>query len=130
MVTKPPEGVNFTVYNSAQSAADVAMLREALGYEEWNLYALSYGTRLAQTILRDNDAGIRSVVLDSAYPIEVNLQTETPTNLKRAMDIFFNACAMDAGCNAAYPELESVFWDVVAELNETPRLLTISNFTV
>jgi pimeloyl-ACP methyl ester carboxylesterase len=120
-------GVNFNVYNSAQSAADVAMLRQALGYEAWNLYALSYGTRLAQTILRDNPAGVRSVVLDSVYPIEANLVTETPDNLKRAMDVFFAACANDEACNAAYPDLETVFWNLVADLNEEPRLLTISN---
>lgn len=121
------EGVNFAVYNSAQNAADVAMLRVALGYEEWNLLGASYGTRLAQTILRDNDAGVRSVVLDSVYPLEVNLQTDTPANLKRAMDLFFAMCAADETCSTEYPDLETVFWDLVAEYNETPFLLTTAD---
>jgi pimeloyl-ACP methyl ester carboxylesterase len=67
------EGVNLDVFNSTQSAADVDLLREALGYEEWNIYGISYGTRLAQTVMRDHPDGIRSVILDSPYPLEANL---------------------------------------------------------
>ncbi|MCA9904902.1 MAG: alpha/beta fold hydrolase, partial [Anaerolineae bacterium] len=71
------DGVNLQAYNSAENAADVADLRVALGYDEWNLYGISYGTRLAQTIVRDYPQGIRSVILDSAYPLAANLQVET-----------------------------------------------------
>lgn len=35
------EGINLQAYNSAENAADVADLRVALGYEEWNLYGVS-----------------------------------------------------------------------------------------
>ena len=121
------EGVNFSVYNSAQNAADVAMLRKALGFAEWNLLGASYGTRLVQTILRDDDAGVRSVILDSTYPVEVNLQTDTPANMKQAMDIFFAACDADEACRTTYPDLENVFWDLVQEFNEAPFLLTTAN---
>lgn len=38
------EGVNLEAFTTVQSAADVAVLREALGYDEWNLYGVSYGT--------------------------------------------------------------------------------------
>ena len=60
-------------YNSAQSAADIEAMRQALGYEELNLLGISYGTRLAQTIVRDYPGGVRSVVFDSTYPIEIDL---------------------------------------------------------
>ena len=63
-------GVDFSAYNSAESAADVADLRLTLGYDEWDLYGLSYGTRLALTVMRDHPEGVRSVVLDSTYPPE------------------------------------------------------------
>ena len=89
------EGANFDVYDSAASAADLEDLRRALGYEEWNLLGISYGTRLALTTMRDHPQGLRSVVLDSAYPPQVNIVTETPANLARAMETFFNACAED-----------------------------------
>lgn len=114
------EGVDFSDYNSAASAADVRDLRRALAYEAVNLFGVSYGTRLAQTIVRDYPEGIRSVTLDSAYPIAANIVLETPANLARAFDVFFDGCAADAACRAAYPELEDRFWELVAATDEEP----------
>jgi pimeloyl-ACP methyl ester carboxylesterase len=61
-------GADLSAYNSTESAADVADLRKVLGYAAWNIYGTSYGSYLAQTIMRDHPAGIRSVVLDSVLP--------------------------------------------------------------
>ena len=47
------EGVNLAAYRSAESAADVEDLRLALGYDSWNIHGVSYGTRLALTVMRD-----------------------------------------------------------------------------
>lgn len=121
------QSINLAAYNSAQSAADLNLLRETLGYEEWNVWGISYGTRLAQTAVRDFPQGIRSVVLDSAYPLEVNLLTDTPTNVDRAFDAFFDHCAVDAVCSEAYPDLQTVFFDTVAQLNEEKVILPLTN---
>ena len=110
------DGVDLSAYNSAENAADVNDLRLVLGYDEWNVYGISYGTRLAQTIMRDYPEGLRSVILDSAYPLEVDLFTEAPANLDRALTVLFEGCAADPGCAAAYPELETVLWETVAAL--------------
>jgi pimeloyl-ACP methyl ester carboxylesterase len=112
------EGVNLAAYNSAESAADLNDLREALGYDEWNVWGVSYGTRLAQTAVRDHPTGIRSIILDSAYPLEVNLLTDTPANVARAFEVFFAGCAADPACAEAFPDLETVFYDTVTQLNE------------
>ena len=114
------EGVNLAPYSSAESAADLNDLRLALGYEEWNLYGISYGTRLALTTMRDYPEGIRSVILDSSYPLQISLYTEMPANLDRALNVFFDGCAADPTCSEAYSELETVFWELVDQLNATP----------
>ncbi|MCF6506668.1 alpha/beta fold hydrolase [Blastococcus sp. MG754426] len=119
------EGVDFSDYNSAASAADLEDLRVALGYDEWNLYGISYGTRLAQAALRDHPEGIRSVVLDAAYPVDADLYEETPGNAVRAMDALFATCADDAGCAARYPDLEPRFRALVDELNASPAPITV-----
>lgn len=67
------QGVDLTAYNSVASAADLEDLRAVLGYAEWNLYGVSYGTRLALSAMRDNPAGIRSVILDSTLPLQANI---------------------------------------------------------
>jgi len=114
------EGVNLRAYNSAESAADLNDLRVALGYEEWNLFGTSYGTRLALTAMRDYPEGIRSVILDSTYPPQVSLYEEMPANADRAFTVFFEGCAADPVCSEAYPDLETVFYQLVDRLNASP----------
>ncbi len=121
------EGVDFTAYNSAESAADVADLRKVLGYDEWNLYGISYGTKLALTVMRDHPEGVRSVVLDSVYPPERDLITEIPANFARALDEFFMACETDPDCATDYPNLEARFFALVDELNAVPIMVEISD---
>ncbi|MCZ2857410.1 alpha/beta hydrolase [Blastococcus sp. VKM Ac-2987] len=119
------EGVDFADYNSAASAADLEDLRVALGHDEWNLYGISYGTRLAQAALRDHPDGIRSVVLDAAYPVDADLYEETPGNAVRAMEALFATCADDPGCAAQYPDLQQTFTNLVEELNASPAPITV-----
>lgn len=113
-------GVNLDAYNSAENAADVADLRLALGYDEWNLYGISYGTRLALTVMRDHPEGVRSVMIDSVYPPEVNSWEEYGQNTADMFDALFNACARDSACNAAYPNLKTVFFATADKLNASP----------
>ena len=41
------DGVDLSTFSSVTSAHDVDAIRRALGYEQWNLHGISYGTRLA-----------------------------------------------------------------------------------
>ncbi|MCI0695984.1 alpha/beta hydrolase, partial [candidate division KSB1 bacterium] len=118
-------GIDTSAYHSAENAADIADLRLALGIDEWNLYGISYGTRLALTIMRDHPEGIRSVVIDSVAPPQRSLYVETPINGGSAYTFLFEACAADVECNAAYPDLERVFSEVVDELNTRPVIIQI-----
>jgi pimeloyl-ACP methyl ester carboxylesterase len=119
-------GVNLAAYTSAANAADLDALRRALGYEQWNLHGISYGTRLALTALRDYPEGIRAVILDSTYPPQADLYTELPANITRALDTLFDACADDAGCSADYPNLNAVFYEAVAALNRNPAIIHVT----
>jgi pimeloyl-ACP methyl ester carboxylesterase len=118
---------DLTAYNTASNAADVDDLRRALGYDQVNLWGTSYGTRLALEVMRDYPEGLRSVVLDSVYPPDVDLYMELPANAERAFDTLFTSCAADAACNAAFPDLETVFFDTVDRLNEEPTTFEVTD---
>jgi len=120
------EGVNLAAYHSAASAADLEDLRLALGYPQLNLYAVSYGTRLALTLMRDYPHAVRSAVLDSTYPPQVHLYTALAPNAQRAFQALFRLCAADPGCSAAYPDLETVFYGLVERLTASPLPVTFS----
>lgn len=112
--------VNLNFYNSAHSAADIADLRIALGVEQVNLFGISYGTRLALTVMRDYPAGVRSVILDSAYPPVVDAYEEMGLNAHRSFQQMFGDCAADPACNAAYPDLGARFYRLVEAWNNNP----------
>jgi len=118
------QGINLSAYNSRENAADLDALRAALGYEQWNLFGISYGTRLALTALRDFPQGIRSVVLDSSYPLEQDLYAAIAPNFDRALRQLFEGCT--AECARAYPDLENVFYQTVQRLAQTPVLVESS----
>jgi len=120
------QGVNLAAFDSAENAADLDAVRQALGIEQWNLYGISYGTRLALTLMRDFPQGIRSVVIDSVVPLQVDLYTSIPGNAARAMETFFGACASNAGCDRDFPHLEQTFFDLVDRLNEQPATFPIT----
>lgn len=114
-------GIDVSSFGSRAMAADAEDLMLALGYERWNIFGLSYGTRVAQVTLRDLDSSrVRSVVLDSVGPLRAFLFTEMAANLDRALDGLFRACEQDSACAAAYPDLEATFVDLVERLTQRP----------
>jgi pimeloyl-ACP methyl ester carboxylesterase len=119
------QGIDLSAYHSAASAADLNDLRLVLGYDKLNLYAVSYGTRLALTLMRDHPEAVRSAVLDSVYPLQVNLYTALAPNADRAFNVFFARCVADPSCNSAYPDLRAVFYQLVDQLKVSPVSLSL-----
>ena len=107
-------------YNTRENAADIEAIRRALGYEQVNLWGISYGTKLALTAMRDYPESFRRVVLDSVYPLEANLYTELPINFDRALRVLFENCHADMACRQTYPDLETVLFSAVDDLNRYP----------
>ncbi len=115
---------DLNLVNTPTFAADLADIRVALGYDEWNLFGVSYGTILALTTMRDFPEGIRSVIIDSVSPLDANLWEEIALNQARGFDLLFASCAADDECAAAYPTLEADFYALVEQLNAEPVLVS------
>jgi pimeloyl-ACP methyl ester carboxylesterase len=113
-------GVDLAAYNTAESAADVKDLRISLAIAEWNLYGVGYGTRLALAVLRDFPAGVRSVILDSAQPPQVNAWEEAAANLNRAFGQLVASCAAQPACDAAFPGLAARIFDAATQYDLGP----------
>ena len=120
------KGADLSAYNSTESAADFADLRKVLGFDVWNVYATSYGSYVAQTLMRDHPEGIRSVVLDSVLPTTYNVAA----NWQNASDGFnnlFQACAAEPACNASHPHLQQTFTGLVNKLEAEPLTATVKD---
>lgn len=118
------QGIDLSLYNTDQDAADVNAIRQALGYKTLNLYGISYGTLLGLAIMRDFPAGVRSAVLDSNVPPEQAMEVGQIAATNRVFNQLFNGCKADAGCNQAYPNLGKVFYATVDKLNKNPVVVS------
>ena len=107
-------GVVLQDYSAAALASDLSSLRQVLGYEEWNLYGVSYGARQALIFMRDYPDGLRSVVLDSVYPLDIDLAKETAVTYAHALELLF------AANEELHPQFEQAFFDLVSELDTAP----------
>ncbi len=107
-------------YTSANNARDFDDVRRALGYEQWNLYGISYGTRLGLTILRDYPLGVRAAILDAVVPLDVDLFAHLGQNGQSAFEEVFATCQADAVCADKYPDSMAQMRAVAARLDAEP----------
>jgi pimeloyl-ACP methyl ester carboxylesterase len=117
------QGVDLSFYNSKTIAKDVVDLVKALGYNEFDLYGISYGTRLAFEVMRLKPDGLRAVIADSSVSpnvlIEENLSTRQYEILQRVLD----ECLLDLKCNQRFPNLRARLKAVLRWLDEHPAAL-------
>jgi pimeloyl-ACP methyl ester carboxylesterase len=119
------EGFDLAGYNSVANAEDLADLRLALGYSEWNLYSISYGTRTALETLRGFPQGIRSVILDSPIPPQIDKTMSGPIPRASALSSLFATCKADPACSHDYPNLETTFDELLQQVAQSPIELAI-----
>jgi pimeloyl-ACP methyl ester carboxylesterase len=112
--------IDINQYHSAASATDIRDLAAALKLEQVNLYGISYGSRLALTVIRDHPEIVRSAVLDAVFPPEADLIEDRIFNRFQAFEAMFNACSANPACAAAYPGLEDNFYAMIERYNENP----------
>jgi pimeloyl-ACP methyl ester carboxylesterase len=66
------------------------------------------------------------VILDSVYPPDVNLFTESPTNRWQALDALLDTCAEDTACNTMYADVRNRLSQTVTALNANPEVIFLS----
>ena len=120
-------GADLAAYNTTESTADVADLRIAMGYDEWNLYGISYGSDLALQTLRDHPAGIRSVVVDAVLPPNINPIEIGWRAANESATAIYAACAADPACHGAFPEGRAEYIRVLNDLAAHPRTVHVAD---
>ncbi len=111
------KGYQLKAFNTRESAGDVNDIRKALGYKKLNVWGASYGTYLAQIVMRDYRRVVRAVNLEAIIDPSQDWSARAPLAFDRSRIEIFKACAADASCNATYPNLSQTFDDLIVELN-------------
>ncbi|MBT8220177.1 MAG: alpha/beta hydrolase [Bacteroidia bacterium] len=121
------QGIDLNAYNTNEIAADIEDLRKVLGIGQYNLLTLSYSTKIAQVLIRDYPEAIRSVVMDSPLPLEVNYDERSLSNLMETVNKLFKHCSTDKNCNDAFPNLKNRFFEYLKDKNNNPLTVVVEN---
>ncbi|MDK3075290.1 alpha/beta fold hydrolase [Sedimentitalea sp. JM2-8] len=113
-------GVDIKKINTTQNARDVGAVMSALGYPAYNIYGVSYGTKLTLEVMRQELPGIRSIVLDGVAPPQVNLYDSLITPYAESFDNTFGPCERDPVCAEAYPGITARFYALLDSMMEEP----------
>ncbi|TVQ88324.1 MAG: alpha/beta fold hydrolase, partial [Bacteroidetes bacterium] len=112
-------GAEITFYNAVEVAHDFEALRLALGYNQWNIRGLSYGTRHTMTQIQQYPQTVRSAILIGMYPLK-NYYDRIPVYLSRSLRILFEYCENDADCSEAFPDPEAELIEVLQRIDNNP----------
>jgi pimeloyl-ACP methyl ester carboxylesterase len=97
-------GADLTQYTSLSSADDLDELRAALGYEQLDLFGVSYGTRAALEYVRRHPEHVRAVLMHGAAPNDTRYPLTVPRDSQLAIDGVFADCGKDSRCHRAFPD--------------------------
>ena len=114
-------------YTTSASVQDLDEVRAALGYDKIDLYGVSYGTRVAQTYLRQYPQHVRAVILDGVVPQTEPLGLNVARDAQRALDLIFDRCAAQADCHQAFPNPRADFQAVLRALDQGPVQVTFAH---
>ena len=98
-------GPRVRYYTSSVAVQDLDQVRRALGYARIDLYAASYGTRMAELYMRRYPGSTHAAILDGVtYPQQV-IGPDTPLDGERALNLILTRCLAAPDCTAAYPDV-------------------------
>jgi pimeloyl-ACP methyl ester carboxylesterase len=111
---------NPALYTTTIAMEDLDQLRAALGYEQVNLFGVSYGTRAALTYLRMYPGQVRSLILDGVVPQDQALGIHVARDAQQSLDLIFSRCEADPLCRETFPGLPQAFQELLDRLDQNP----------
>ena len=96
---------DLTQYHTRESVLDMQAVRKALGYDRFDLFGMSYGTRPALDYLRLYPEHVGETVIRAAAPVGMKLPLYTPRDAQAVYDLLVETCRQQADCAARHPDL-------------------------
>lgn len=114
-------------FTTSIAVQDLEALRESLGYAQFNVYGISYGTRVAQHYARRYPESVRSVILDGVVPPQLALGPAIANEAQRALDSVLSRCREDSACHERFPQLDNEFAELKARLSARPATVALND---
>lgn len=114
-------------FTTSMAVHDLEYVRQQLGVSQWNMYGISYGTRVAMHYLRRYPESIRTLTLDAVVPPSVSLGPDISRLSQRALDLIFKRCVEDQGCFDAFGDLSQPTMALLDSLDDNPKTITFED---
>ncbi|MCP4897546.1 MAG: alpha/beta hydrolase [bacterium] len=118
---------DVTLYTQDLANEDAHEVLLALGYQQVNLYGVSWGTRSALLYAHRFPEHVRTLILDGNLPLQNSAPLYAAEDAERALTELFVDCAADAACSSAFPTLRQDFEEVVRRLGTHGETITIND---
>lgn len=115
------------LFSTSIAVQDLENVRQSLGISQWNIYGISYGTRVALHYLRRYPDAVRTLTLDAVVPPDVALGPDIGPLAQRALDLIFKRCSDDPGCADTFTDLDTATLALLDKLETEPRTITYEN---
>ena len=125
------KSIDYNLFGSNTKSHDIVLLAEALGYQHYNLFGISYGTRTILNFIRkarQSNITIDAAILDSNSPLGLEVHQSTmSTYYERSLTLVLSDCANDPKCNEAYPDIQERFESFLSEYQDNNLSVKLSN---
>jgi pimeloyl-ACP methyl ester carboxylesterase len=111
---------DLTQYTTSIAMDDLDDIRAWLGYDQIDLFGLSYGSRAVQEYLRRHEAHVRCAILMGVTPTGYRMPLHHARSAQRALDLLFDEVAHDPVAARAFPNLREEFSTLLAGLGREP----------
>ena len=105
-------GIDLSGYNTVENARDVKALRQALGFEQWNVWGISYGSHLGQMLALQDPDGVRALVIDAIVPNDLTDLMRIGRWANLVLDNVFSTCTDLAACDGLEARLDAALESV------------------
>jgi len=116
-------GVDLRGYNTIENARDVKALRRALGFEQWNVWGISYGSILGQAYLKEDPDGIRAAAIDAVMPLDIReseLYWRVAHWYERDLKKMQEICDAQPACAEHYPDISARIRQAIGSVVNQP----------
>lgn len=127
--TRLEKRADLRQYTTEIAVDDLDEVRQALGYQQINLYGTSYGSRVAQVYMRRHPASLRTVSMKGIVPPSMASPENHARSGEQAWQSLVKRCKNDEQCARAYPTIDADFRALINRLSTSPVLGPIGGAT-
>ncbi len=107
-------------------AQDVISVMNALGYQRYVVYGVSYGSTIGFELLRMELPTVAGVVLDGVYPPDIDIDEALVRSASRAIATVGDACSLSAVCTDYTDDFGALVERLIEQLDADPMVVTLS----